>query len=263
MYILTNRQHLTEQNNTWDQITTLNNDSIPQFLKAVLQKESSRFTDDDEAREESSRVEQVELLDAGVGAHLAGDGVEPRLRRHFLEILQRPVDPPGDHPAHQQRLPHARVRRLVAVSVSGDAFQRALAGGGGEHADAVLDLSGRREAVADDAADAAAARRAEGGGVASAEGAGERRGVEPEELVAVGEAARVLLGQPRRLPLHRLPELLEPRHRPLRVVHLHHPLDAAQRVLRLRPPGLADDLHHLPRRVAFHQLGHCKNARHG
>ncbi|BAD53371.1 unknown protein [Oryza sativa Japonica Group] len=223
------------------------------------------LADDHEAREQRPRVQQVELLDVGVGPDLAGERVEAGLSGELLEVLERLVHPAGDDPAHQQRL--ARRRRVVATDDGAggglDGLVGAAAGGRGEDADAGLAFLLGGESVADDAADGALVGGAEAGGARrAAERAGERGAVESEQLVAVGEAARVLLGQLARLQLHRLTVLLEARQRPLRVVHLEHTLDPHAAALRLEQARPADDLHDLPRRVPFHQLRHCHRSRH-
>lgn len=103
------------------------------------------FAYDQEARKESARVEQVELLDAGVGAHLAGNRVEPCLLGD-VQVIQQAVDPPCDGPAHDQRVRHAASAVLVG-------------------------LPRRRETVPDDAADAAVPRPVDAVRAARAEGA--------------------------------------------------------------------------------------------
>jgi hypothetical protein len=214
-----------------------------------------RLAYDHEAREQRPRVQQVQLLDVGVGPDLAGERVEARLPGELLDVLQRLVHPASDDPAHEQRLARAAGDRVV-VGGGGrlDALERAAAGGRGEHPHAgPAGLLLGREAVADDVAHGALVGGAEAGG---AEGAGDGGAVEAQQLVAVGQAARVLLGQLARLELDGLAVLLEAGQRALRVVHLEHPVDAHGAALRLEQARTADDLHDLPRRVAFHQLRH-------
>jgi len=120
------------------------------------------------------------------------------------------------------------------------------------------------ETVPDDAAQVARRRRrrpaAQRGGAGEAEGAGEGGAVEPEELVAVGDAPRVLLPRPlvaaRPLP-DALLVLLEPLHRPLAALYLEDPLDLADRRLLPQPARLEYDLHNVPARVLGSQLRNC------
>jgi hypothetical protein len=120
------------------------------------------------------------------------------------------------------------------------------------------------ETLPDDAAQHALRRRrpAQRGAAGEAEGAGEGGAVEPEQLVAVGDAPRVLLALPliiaaRPLP-DALPVLLEPLHGPVAALHLEYPFDPADRRRLLpQPAGLEDDLHHVPARVLGCQLRNC------
>lgn len=122
------------------------------------------------------------------------------------------------------------------------------------------------ESVFDDAAELAVQRRrrrggaAEGGAAGEAEGAGEGGAVEPEELVAVGDAPGVppglVAGAPRLL-LHRLLVLLEPLDGLVRALHLEYPLDPAHRRVLLQPARLEDDLHDVPARVVRPELWNC------
>lgn len=134
-------------------------------------------------------------------------------------------------------------------------------------------LLGPREAVANDAANAAWGGGAGGGGgggaaerrgVVGAEGAGEGGAVESEELVAVGGAAGVLglgvggeevgLG----LGLDGVAVGLEAGDGAVGVVDLEDAVDGADGVLLLLPAGLEDYLHYVPARVLWSQLRHCK-----
>jgi hypothetical protein len=119
------------------------------------------------------------------------------------------------------------------------------------------------ETVPDDGAQLARRRPAQRGAAGEAEGAGEGGAVEPEELVAVGDAPRVVLPAPvaaRPLP-DALLVLLEPLQGPVAALHLEYPLDLADRRLLLlpgRPAGLEDDLHDVPARVLGAQLPNCR-----
>ena len=113
------------------------------------------------------------------------------------------------------------------------------------------------ETVPDGAAQLALRRRrpAQGGAAAGTEGAGEGGAVEPEELVAVGDAPGVLppLAAARPL-LDALLVLLEPPHRPVAALDLEYPVDPAHGRLLPQPARLEDDLHDVPARVVGPQL---------
>lgn len=116
------------------------------------------------------------------------------------------------------------------------------------------------ETFPDDAAQLALRRwcPAQRGAAGEAEGAGERGAVEPEQLVAIGDAPRVLLAMVAARPLpDALLVLLEPLHGPLAALHLEDPLDPADRLLLPQPARLEDDLHDVPARVLGPQLRNC------
>lgn len=97
-------------------------------------------------------------------------------------------------------------------------------------------ISGDLEAVLDDAADGAGGDGvAEVGGAVEAEGAVEGGAVEAEELVAVGDAARVLLWELGGFSFNGVAVFLEPRDRPLGVVDFEDSVDFADRGLLLQP----------------------------
>jgi hypothetical protein len=113
------------------------------------------------------------------------------------------------------------------------------------------------ETVPDDAAQLAlrGRRPAQGGAGAGAKGTGEGGAVEPEQLVAIGDAPGVLLAFVTAGPLlDALLVLLEPLHRPVAAVHLEDPVDPAHRRLLPQPARLEDDLHDVPARVLGAQL---------
>ena len=117
------------------------------------------------------------------------------------------------------------------------------------------------ETIPNDAAQVALRGRrrpAQRGAAGDAEGAGEGGAVEPEQLVAVGDAPRVLLAliAARTLP-DALLVLLEPLHGPVAALHLENPLDPAHRRLLPQPARLEDDLHDVPARVLGFQLRNC------
>lgn len=161
-------------------------------------------------------------------------------------VLEGPVDPTGYHPTHDQRLSDCSVFHIRL-----DRLQSSPTSRGRENSHSALGLVPfSREAVPYNATHAALIRGAKARG-GDTEGAGEIGGVETQELVPVGQATGMLLGELARLDLDRLPIVLEPGQGSRHIVNLHHPLDPDAPGLGLAPARPADDLDYLPRRVAF------------
>jgi hypothetical protein len=239
--------------------------------------------DDDEAGQDGPGVGHEELLEVPVHAAAGGVLTRHRVERAFLILagsggrvaVAVAADATGDDAAHQhgaaggsvvnvarRRLRLVRRRRRIII-IRG-AVVRAAAAGRGTHAERVR-AQPRREAVPDGRAHAAGRRvgvsvgggggAAEGGRAAEAERARERRGVEPEQLVAVGRRPGGDDGAA--AGAHGVAVGLEAGDGARGVVHLEDAVDVADGAVPLVPARLEDDLHDVAPRVLGTQLGHC------
>lgn len=140
------------------------------------------------------------------------------------------MDPAGDHPAHNQRLP--RQLALLALPLHDlDRLKSPTARRGGEDANPVLELLSR-ETVPYDPAHTALLGHAQARRTAEAHRARQGRPIEPQQLVSIGEAPGVLLGKLAGFYLDGLPVFLKPGEGLLHAVNLEDSVDPGRVGLR-------------------------------
>lgn len=114
------------------------------------------LADNHKTRKQSSRVKQIKLLNISIQTNFTGQRIKPIQPAHLLHILHRPMNPPGDHPTHDQRLP---LRRPI-TTVHFDRLKRPPASRRRENPYPVIHLPFHREPVSYYPANAALLRRA-------------------------------------------------------------------------------------------------------